>query len=324
VSKPFTPSHGLPVNAAEPVITYSPVTLPVPGRPVPLDVKVSVPATGDDLPVILFSHGHGRSNFLSSLHGYAPLVDFWAAHGFVVLQPTHLDFTGLGLRDNGTEGAPLFWRSRVEDMHVVLDHLDEIEQTVPGLAGRVNRTKIAAVGHSLGGHTVGMLAGMTVTGLADGATLDRRDERILASVIMAGPGAGEDLAGYAAEHYPDLAGTTFDAMTGQALIVVGDKDHNPMFTNRADWRADPYHRSPGDNKTLLTVFEAEHMLGGISGYDAGETTDENPERVAAIRAMIWAYLRSALVPGDPAWDLAVQALDARSAPFARIDTRIGR
>jgi dienelactone hydrolase len=320
VSTPFTESAGLPINTAEPVATYSPVTLPVPGRPVPLDVKVSAPATGDNLPVILFSHGHGQANFLSSLHGYGPLVDFWAAHGFVVLQPTHLDFTGLGLRDNGTEGAPLFWRSRVEDMHFLLDHLDDIEQTVPGLSGRVNWTKIAAVGHSLGGHTVSMLAGMTVTS-HDGTVLDRRDERIVASVIMAGPGAGEDLAGFAAKHYPDLAGTGFDTMTGQALVIVGDNDHNHMFTNREDWRADPYRRSPGDNKTLLTMFEGEHMLGGVSGYDANETTDENPERVAAVRALTWAYLRTVLVPGDPAWSQATKALDAQEAPLGRIDTR---
>ncbi len=321
MSKPFTASAGLPVNAAEPVITFSPVTLPVPGRPAPLEVKVSAPATGDDLPVILFSHGHGQSNFLASLRGYGPVVDFWAAHGFVVLQPTHLDFTGLGLRDTGTEGAPLFWRSRVEDMHVLLDHLDDIERTVPGLAGRVNRTKIAAVGHSLGGHTVSMLAGMTVADRATGTVVDRRDERIVASVIMAGPGAGEDLAGFAAEHYPDLAGTSFGTMTGQALVVVGDKDQNPMFTDREDWRADPYHRSPGGNKTLLTVFEGEHLLGGVSGYDAGETTDENPERVAAVRALIWAYLRSALVPGDPAWSRVGQALDAQEVPLGRIENR---
>ncbi|WP_372339054.1 hypothetical protein [Actinoplanes sp. RD1] len=97
-----------------------------------------------------------------------------------------------------------------------------------------------------------------------------------------------------------------------------------MFTNREDWRADPYHRSPGENKTLLTVFGAEHMLGGVFGYDAGETTDENPERVAAIRAMTWAYLRSALAPGDPSWERAVRALHARKTPFARIDTRPGQ
>ena len=57
---------------------------------------------------------------------------------------------------------------------------------------------------------------------------------------------------------------------------------------------------PGRNKTLLTLFGAEHMFGGVSGYDAGVTSEENPERVAAVRALIWAYLRSALDPGDPA------------------------
>lgn len=30
------------------------------------------------------------------------------------------------------------------------------------------------------------------------------------------------------------------------------------------------------------------MFGGISGYDASECTDENPERVAALRALVWA------------------------------------
>jgi len=30
--------------------------------------------TGSELPVILLSHGHGNSNNLSSLNGYAPLA----------------------------------------------------------------------------------------------------------------------------------------------------------------------------------------------------------------------------------------------------------
>ncbi len=322
MSTPFTQSAGLPVNTAEPVVTFSPVTLSVPGRPVPLEVKVSAPISGENLPVILLSHGHGMSNFLSSLNGYGPVVDFWAAHGFVVLQPTHLDSTGLGLRDSSdVAGGPLFWRSRVEDMHFVLDHLHEIEAPVPGLAGRVDWTKIAAVGHSLGGHTVGMLCGMTVTNPRTGEELDLRDERISAGVLIAGPGAGEDLAGFAAEHYPDLGGTGFSKMTTQALVVFGDKDHNPMFTNRESWRSDAYYRSPSGNKALLTLLGAEHMMGGISGFDAAETTDENPERVATLRAVVWAYLQGALNPGGPAWTEAAAALAAQTEPLGRIDTR---
>lgn len=110
-----------------------------------------MPESGDNLPVILMSHEHGLATFLSSLRGYGPLVDFWAAHGFVVIQPTHLDSPALGLREVDHPEAPLFWRTRATDMHHILDHLDQIEAAVPGLAGRLDRDRIAIARHSLGG-----------------------------------------------------------------------------------------------------------------------------------------------------------------------------
>ena len=55
--------------------------------------------------------------------------------------------------------------------------------------------------------------------------------------------------------------------------------------------------SPGP-KSLLTLFGAEHSgLGGVAGYDAAETTDEDPERVAAVARLAWAYLRTGALPG---------------------------
>ncbi|KAI0482704.1 hypothetical protein GGR56DRAFT_621253 [Xylariaceae sp. FL0804] len=63
------------VNAPTPMLFYSPVVIPCPGRPVDRELKVSFPATGDNLPVILFSHEYGRSNNLSSLNGYGPLAN---------------------------------------------------------------------------------------------------------------------------------------------------------------------------------------------------------------------------------------------------------
>ncbi len=41
-------------------------------------------------------------------------------------------------------------------------------------------------------------------------------------------------------------------------------------------------------KCLLTLFGAEHGLGGVSGYDVAETTDESPERVAALQRLTFA------------------------------------
>jgi hypothetical protein len=49
-----------------------------------------------------------------------------------------------------------------------------------------------------------------------------------------------------------------------------------------EWMSDPYFLSPGA-ESLLTLFGAEHSLGGIPGYEVTETTDENPEHVALIQ-----------------------------------------
>ncbi|MBL7260521.1 hypothetical protein [Paractinoplanes lichenicola] len=92
-----------------------------------------------------------------------------------------------------------------------------------------------------------------------------------------------------------------------ALVVAGDKDLNKMFSDRLSYRWDAYTRAPGP-KTLLMVHGAEHIFGGISGYDASETTDFDPERVSTLRALIWAYLRTRLYAGDPSWDKAVAAM----------------
>lgn len=318
-SPPFTEAAGIPVSDPTPVTTFSPVVLPVPGRSLDLELKVSTPATGSELPVILLSHGHGPSNFVSSLHGYGPIVDFLAAHGFVVIQPTHLDSMMLGLRASADPDAPLYWRSRAEDMHYILDHLDQIEAAVPGLGGRLDRSRIAAVGHSMGGHTVGMLCGQEVTDPVDGMEVELADARVKAGVLMAPPGRGEDLAAFATEHYPVLTTTTFADMTTPALVIVGENDRNPAFSDRKDWRADAYFLSPSP-KSLLTLFEAKHSLGGVSTYDAAETTDENPERVAALRALAWAYLRTALYPNESAWAHAAAALDNMPNPLGRVES----
>ncbi|MGW3465911.1 alpha/beta hydrolase family protein, partial [Streptomyces olivaceoviridis] len=304
-----------------PVLSYSPVVLPLPGRPVDLQVRVTAPATGTRLPVVLLSHGHGNSHHLSSLNGYAPLAHLWAASGFAVVQPTHLSSRTLAHLLADAPGAPLFWRSRAEDMTHLLDRLDVIENAVPGLAGRLDHDSVAVAGHSLGGFTASLLLGARLTDPDDGGEVRLFEPRIRRGVLLAAPGRGGDvLNGAMAERAPVFRALDFSTMTTPALVVAGDKDDSRHFTDMGPaWHADPYHLAPTP-KTLLTLFDAEHGLGGIAGYDAAETTDEHPGRVAALARLTSAYLRSAFSPGDSAWRDAQEALTTGPDAFGRVES----
>lgn len=102
------------------------------------------------------------------------------------------------------------------------------------------------------------------------------EPRIEAGVMLAAPGNGaDDLSENAKENYSAL-NPDYTRMTTQTLVVAGDRDESPHLTVRGpDWHADAYHLSPGADG-LLTIFGAKHGLGGIAGYDAKETDDEDP------------------------------------------------
>jgi predicted dienelactone hydrolase len=301
-------------NPPTTVITARPVVLPAPDRGADLQVSVSAPATGDDLPVIVFSHGFGWS-----MDGYAPLADHWAASGFAVVRPTHLDSRTLAIPADDPR-TPDIWRLRVDDLERAIDGLDVLEAAVPGLAGRLDRTRIAVAGHSWGAQTASMLLGARILGPGGVPGEDMADPRVKAGVLLALTGTGgADLSAFAAEHFPFM-NPSFDDMTAPALIVAGDQDRSPLSTRGPDWFTDPYVLSPKD-KSLLTLFGAEHSLGGIPGYEIAETTDESPERVALIQRLTTAYLRSVLYPGDTGWQEARSALEDAPEPLGKLESK---
>lgn len=302
------------VNTPTPVISLKPVVLSAPDRGEDLQVRVSAPATGHNLPIVVFSHGFG-----SSMDGYSPLADFWAAHGFVVIQPTHLDSRTLNLPPEDPR-TPLIWRVRIDDLKRVLDQLDQIEASIPGLSGRLDRSRIAAAGHSWGGQTVSTLLGARVLDADGEPGEDMSDPRIKAGVLLATTGkGGADLTPFAAEHFPFM-NPSFEDMNTPTLVVAGDKDQSMLSTRGPDWFTDPYFLSPG-KKSLLTLFGGEHSLGGITGYGVTETTDESPERVALLQRITWAYLRSALGIDDSSWQAALAALEEDDNALGRIESK---
>lgn len=303
------------LHTASTILSVAPISLAVPGRGVDLDIRVSVPIGTDARPVIIFSHGHGQS-----LHAYGPLVNHWAAQGFAVIQPTHLDSRMLGLAPDDPR-RPHVWRFREADLAAVLDGLDCIEGAVPMLTGRFDRTRIAVAGHSWGAQTASTFLGATHPDPDDGSMVNRKDDRVKAGVLLTVPGSGGGhLSDRAAQAFPFMH-PDFSTMTTPALIVAGDHDQSRLTDRGPDWWRDAYDLSPAP-KALFTAFGGEHALGGIPGYEAREMTDERPERVAAIQRLSTAFLRSAFDADDPAWRDTVAALAADARPEGRIETKL--
>ncbi|KAJ5225610.1 hypothetical protein N7468_006835 [Penicillium chermesinum] len=311
------PSLGMlrkfPVNSPTAVVSVSPIIIPAPERIIDLHVRVSAPVTGNNLPIVLLSHGQGMSNNLSSLNGYAPVANFWAARGFVVIQPNHLSSKSLSLGPDVSPDAPLHYRSRVMDMKKILDNLDVIEAALPQLKGRLDHSRIAVAGHSMGGHTASMLLGARLTDPISGSELNLTEPRIKAGVLLAAPGDGrngEGLSDYAKTHMRFFLTHSHAEMATPALVVIGEEDGKvPFLTTRgSEWHADAYNYSKGP-KSLLRVVGGGHGLGDVSGYDTAEATDdESPERLSMVLRLTWAYLWSQLYPEDHAWSAAVDAL----------------
>lgn len=297
----------LPTPEAGMTIAYTPIRLTLPNRPA-LELRLTAPALGCDLPVVLFSHGYGPSHYLPSKDGYAPLVQFWAERGFAVIQPTHASSRVGGLGDGRPE-APFYWHERVAEMRAILDHLEEVERQAPAVAGRLDHDRIAVAGHSFGGHTSALLLGARLHGE------DFSDPRIGAGVLLAAPGRGGDnLTPESAARFP-FFDVDYGAIRKPTLVVCG-ADDNPHFTPRGpDWHADAFHDAPGAN-ALLTIAGVGHGLGGIAGLDAKETDAEVPDALEATLRLSLAWLSRSFGISAETWDTGRTALSGVAADLA--------
>lgn len=308
------PTTGLASPALATTVSVKPLVLSAPQRGEDLHVRITAPTTGTSLPVVLFAHGFG-----SNLDGYAPLVDHWASGGFVVIRATHLDSKRLALAADDPR-RPQLWRYRVQDMRRILDELTTLEAAVPGLSGRMDHSRIVAAGHSFGGQTAGILVGLCVTDPQTGTAEDLSDARVMASIQLATAGkGGDELTPFAHDNLPWLRDQDFSHITAPGLVVAGDKDDLPLSTRGPAWTTDPYSLSHG-NKSLLTVHGGEHFLGGISGYQAAETTDENPDRVALVQQVTLAYLRHITGTDHTDWKNA-QTVLACGHPLGHLESK---
>lgn len=305
-------SRALPTPDPAMTVAYTPICLEMPGRQ-PLELRLTAPATGDALPIVILSHGFGPSSYIPSKDGYAPLAQFWAERGIAVIQPTHASSRVGGLDPDLPEG-PFYWRERVVEIRAILDQLAEIERQAPAIAGRLDHDRIAVAGHSFGGHTCSLLLGGRLYGE------DFSDPRICAGVLLATPGrGGASLTPEHAMRFP-FFDVDFSGIERPTLVVCGAED-DPHFTPRGpEWHADVFHDAPGAD-ALLTVSGVGHGLGGIAGLDAKETEIEDPDALEATRRLTLAWLRRIFCKEQDAWTKSQAALRDRAADVAKITVR---
>lgn len=194
------------------------------GEPVP----DAAPAVGDGpFPLVVFAHG-----FTGNGPAYRPLLDRWAAAGYVVAAPT------FPLSSSGAPGGPALgdYVSQPADVSFVLDEMLRLGGSGGVYDGLIDAERIGASGHSLGA--------ITTIGLAFNSCC--QDDRIDAYVPISGTQLpfgegsfsfeGDDpvlfVHGDADDTVPfEGSQSAFDdAGAGSALLTLVDGPHIPFYS----------------------------------------------------------------------------------------------
>jgi pimeloyl-ACP methyl ester carboxylesterase len=180
---------------------------------------------------IHFSHG----NFSSPVK-YSRLLEAWAAEGWEVLAPLHVDSTD---HPDAKRFGPMdSWSTRLEDLAL--------------LSNSAGKRPYIAAGHSYGALMALCLGGARP--LLPGAS---RDPKVPAIIALSPPGP---MPGFV-----DAAG--YGSLAVPALIQTGDKDVFPGMPPE-DWRLHltAFEAPKAEGKLYaLTLAGADHYLGGVYG-----------------------------------------------------------
>jgi predicted dienelactone hydrolase len=222
-------------------------------RDVPLKIYYPQTAGPNRFPILIFSHGAGGSK-----DGYAYLSRYWAAHGYVVLNPTHLGSDRSLLKKGRSfynlrvvkkmvnEKANLV--NRPKDITFLLDCLPQLEERVPLLKGHMDPTRIGVGGHSFGAYTSMAVAGAKVYASSD-KPLGFEDTRIEAFLVLSPQGPG----GWA------FKGDSWDQVHRPMFMMTGTQDRGLENGEPYQWRLKAFEHLRSGHKYLAVIQGANHM-----------------------------------------------------------------
>ncbi len=227
-----------------------------------LPVMILPPAGAGPHPAIIFSHGLG-----ARAEAFTPLAAPWAAAGFLVLLPEHLDSLA-----RGAPRSPSF----SELTHYALLRIDDIKAMLAALPGLAAEARAEIVpdavglgGHSFGAWTAAAIAGATVYVQA-GRGRSFADPRPRAFLLLAGPPVPP---GANPMHpFKGMSNASFAEVTRPLMLIDGTHDDAPPGGSESyRERLAVYALSPPGNKYLALERNGTHMttVGLAPAGDAG-------------------------------------------------------
>jgi pimeloyl-ACP methyl ester carboxylesterase len=177
------------------------------------------------LPLVVFAHGWNSNPLV-----YEPLLDAWAEAGYLVAAPTFPDSA------NTLPGSPVSdYPEQAQDMSFVISSL------LGGMAGPVDRARIAVAGHSDGGTDVALMA------------LNPRygDPRVRAYMS------------FSSEIPAGLSGPWGVPVAGALLVGVGTADEYGLLS-----RSLQVFQAAQMPKAMLTLAGGDHIRTFIGGSPA--------------------------------------------------------
>jgi predicted dienelactone hydrolase len=281
---------------------------PARGRALP--VKIYLPAACEEpLPVILFSHGLGRS-----CEDYGYLGNAWASHGLLVIFVQHPGSDETVWRGtlqpkkhlkqayNNADNL----RQRPLDLLFALDRLTELQEQGAAWAQQADLSRVGAAGNDWGAEAALALAGEV---LPDGTTAkDPRIQAVLALSPTVDPGS-----------LPLEA--VYDEIEVPCFYVAGTDDNGKIGQTKAAERRLPFDYSRGADQFLMTLYGADHMVyaGHIWGRREANRDAHYQGMIRESSLIFWeAYLKN-----DPSAKRRLTEGDLKSvlSRQARLETK---
>ncbi len=204
------------------------------------------PPFGGRWGLVLFSHGANSTN-----QDYDQFWRPWAAAGYLVIGPNHID-----------TGPPALWQARLDDTRLPLRQRAPFDRWAASKGAAIDWTTVCAAGHSFGAVVAQALAGARI--IAPGETEPRSAPmaEVGACIALSPPGPLKSF----------IPADAWSTVTVPSVLQTGDADVLPGFVD--DWRLRLTGFAGGPNRWTLLGHGVDHYFHGlICRLKPGATAD---------------------------------------------------